>query len=1122
MSSRTCPFCGAAVKAEVLGGLCPRCVFGQLVVGEEPPATPSPAGADGVVGAAPAEQPNLPARLPEKVRYFGDYELLAEIARGGMGVVYKARQVSLDRLVALKMIRAGELASASEIRRFHAEAEAAASLDHPNIVAIYEVGQHRDQHYFSMQLIEGASIENPGRRASYTLQAGPNDAPAVASPRQQASRLVGLMAKVARAMHYAHQRGVLHRDLKPGNILIDAQGEPHVTDFGLAKRVEVDANLTLSGAVLGTPGYMAPEQAAGDRRRLTTAVDVYSLGAVLYYLLTGRAPFVAPTPLATLRLVADREPVRPSALNPRVDRDLDTICLKCLAKEPERRYVSADGLALDLERWLRQEPILARPTGTLEQIVKWTRRKPIVASLLAGLVLVATAGFAATLHYAYLARGRLWEAYLGEARALRRTDQPGRRFDSLEALRKAAAIRPALALRNEAIAALALPDVAVLRSFPPEPEVAWGTGLLFDAQFERYTRTDLAGRIHCYRAKDDRLLFTLAGPPNPSAAYPRFSPDGQSLALFASAGRSSFLWVWHLPRRELILTQSVNLTELVFTPDSRRLVGVEWLPATNGRIRIYDLPAGTERRIPLPQPVDLFGLAPDGHCVAVASPRTNTVLLVDLESQSIRQRLEHREGARLPGWSPDGRFLACCSGKAIYLWNLDELRLRSELPSAQPPTAEGQPGAEQPRRGFTEGLKPAAVLEGHTAMAIALAFNRTGDLLVSEGWDFMTRFWDPKEGRLLLSTPGYWAPGGFSPDDTRLGFQASHTDMGIWTVNPARECRRLGPAGERQLRGAQFTAGGRVLASASQDGVRLWDVEANRLLGHLPYRESCSVSFDTASTALFVGAHDGLQQWPLRWTEGNRQVTLGPPQVLSTRPRRQATLSRDGQFLLAAGVEGQELLWFDLRAATQPTALRWGQTAAHVSISPDTRWCAAGTWKGSNVMVWEARSGTPVKELPIKRSATCAFSPTGDWLVTANTEEYRLWKVGSWEPGLAIPRERAVDTQGEFAFAPDGRMAALLIGLNRRVRLVSFPEGEEFATLDTGKPLCFSDDGSRLATAGPDERSLYVWDLRQIRQHLATMNLDWEAPTLAPPPDTPGPTNITLEIRSSAPAKSPP
>jgi tetratricopeptide (TPR) repeat protein len=313
--------------------------------------------------------------LAGKLGRFGDYLLLEEIARGGMGIVYLAHQAPLQRTVAVKMILAGLMATATEIQRFHTEAVAAAALDHPNIVPIYEVGEVKGQHFYSMKMMEGGSLSDRIDQHS----ARPGEAAA-------------LLVKVAWAVHHAHQRGILHRDLKPGNVLLDGTGEPHVSDFGLAKRIE---DGTHSGVVVGTPSYMAPEQAAGEKG-LTTAADVYSLGAILYALLTGSPPFRADTRLETLKLLAEQAPVRPRALNPLVDHDLETICLKCLEKSPVQRYTSAANLAEDLQRYLAGEAIHARPTPLWMRAVKWAKRRPAAAALVAlacGTVLSLLAGY---------------------------------------------------------------------------------------------------------------------------------------------------------------------------------------------------------------------------------------------------------------------------------------------------------------------------------------------------------------------------------------------------------------------------------------------------------------------------------------------------------------------------------------------------------------------------------------------------------------------------------------------------------------------------------------------------------------------------------------------------------
>jgi hypothetical protein len=297
-------------------------------------------------------------RLPI-VRYFGDYELEVEIARGGMGVVYRARQKSLNRIVALKMILSGQLASTSDVARFRGEAEAAAKLDHPNILPIFEVGEHEGQQYFSMKLIEGGSL------AARVTEL-------VTRPRDAAV----LVARLARAVHFAHQRGILHRDLKPANVLLEPNGTPYITDFGLAKRMETDSGVTKTGAVVGTPSYMPPEQARAEKQ-LTTAADIYSLGAILYELLTGRPPFRAATTFDTILQVMEKDPDNPRSLNPHADRDLAAIALHCLQKTPEDRYQSAAALADDLERWLQGEPTTARPPSLARLTARWLKRNAV-------------------------------------------------------------------------------------------------------------------------------------------------------------------------------------------------------------------------------------------------------------------------------------------------------------------------------------------------------------------------------------------------------------------------------------------------------------------------------------------------------------------------------------------------------------------------------------------------------------------------------------------------------------------------------------------------------------------------------------------------------------------------
>src|SRR5436309_2514382 len=376
---RICRNCGAKIFPDAPEGLCTGCVLeaaiGVAVAGGDDPGRPASAmPATTPDDVAPASQKTV--RAAELLGELGDYELLEEISRDGQGVVFRARQKSLNRTVALKVISLGQWASKAHLKRFRLEAEAAAYLEHPGIVPIHEVGERDGQCYFSMKFVEGGQLDEVVRRAPMSIRQGAE-----------------LIAKVARTVHYAHEHGILHRDIKPGNILLDAKGEPHLTDFGLARLVESESSVTHTLEVLGTPSYMAPEQAAGNNAGLSSATDVYGVGAVFYQLLTGHPPFAGGTTFETVRLVLDTEPRQPRLWNPKVDRDLSTICLKCLEKDPKRRYSSALALAEDLERWLRHEPIRARHTGVFTRGKKWLRRNPTTALLFAlSLAFAATVG----------------------------------------------------------------------------------------------------------------------------------------------------------------------------------------------------------------------------------------------------------------------------------------------------------------------------------------------------------------------------------------------------------------------------------------------------------------------------------------------------------------------------------------------------------------------------------------------------------------------------------------------------------------------------------------------------------------------------------------------------------
>jgi hypothetical protein len=521
---------------------------------EVPTMVPQPVRTEGVGEPEPSGAAPFPA-IPE-------YEILSELGRGGMGVVYQAWQTDLHRLVALKVLLAGANAGAQELARFRIEAEAVARLQHPHIVQIYEVGQHDRHPYMALEYVEGGSLAGklvgtplPVRQAAYAVET------------------------LARTMHYAHQRGIIHRDLKPANILLTAEGTPKITDFGLAKIVVGGEMQTQTGIILGTPSYMAPEQAAGKAKAVGPATDVYALGAILYEMLTGRPPFRAETPLETLHQAQEDEPVSPSRLQPKLPRDAATICLKCLQKEPGRRYPTAAALAEDLRRFQAGEPITARPVGTLERTWRWIRRNPgwaaMLATVMALLVVIAVGGVLLSLNL----REKLWQSLVDRARAERVSGRVGQRFKTLEAIREAAKIRVAPELRTEATAALVLPDVEVAQEWHGWPEDAVFLPA-FDADFRRYARLDRNGGVTVCRVTNgaEEIVLRLPAHGQPPFGGLWMSPDGRFVAYGHTSrrqGTAAGVRVWKLDSAEpeVVLDEPAGMYEsaLAFRSDGRQL-----------------------------------------------------------------------------------------------------------------------------------------------------------------------------------------------------------------------------------------------------------------------------------------------------------------------------------------------------------------------------------------------------------------------------------------------------------------------------------------------------------------------------------------------------------------------
>ncbi|HTI49855.1 MAG TPA: serine/threonine-protein kinase, partial [Planctomycetaceae bacterium] len=663
------------------------------------------------------------AKPIDRNRTCGQFEIVGAIGRGGAGIVYEARQPNVNRRVALKVLSAGAHAGPEQLVRFRAEAEAVGRLQHPNIVQIYEAGQQEGCPFLALEFVRGGSLRS-------RLNGAPQ------SPQASAT----LIETLARAMHAAHLSGIVHRDLKPANILFSgatlsgnegrahgvswsADEIPKIADFGLAKAVsgpgdDVADALTQTGDLLGTPSYMSPEQASGHREQVGPTTDIYGLGAILYELLTGRPPFQGVTVVEVLQQVLSEDPVSPARLQPRLPRDLEIICLKCLEKQPACRYATALELADDLQRFVAGESIRARPVPRLSRLGRWCRRNPVLACL-GGLVGVLAAALlvgslAATVRLQKAARERLAEARLAEARAVRLESRLGRRQKIRTLLAEAARLHPSAETRNEAIAGMALFDLPQ-RDYGPIVTLDKGW-VDFDGGLTRYARSDRDGRIVIARLSDGVEIGRL---PEPVAnASFQLSPDGQYLAVRSVESGALDLWSLRDTQPRLIHQDHCHATYALgafdFSGDSRLIA----VGRPDGTISIRSIPPGTFlqewKHDSIPQHV---AFRPHHSQIAVAG--LDAVQVRDYETGQLLVRLDGSSGATWVSWHPAGRRMATVDhDQRISVWEPDERRRVLSL-------------------------------QGHSAGATTLRFNASGTLLCSQAWDEVLRFWDPIGGDLL-------------------------------------------------------------------------------------------------------------------------------------------------------------------------------------------------------------------------------------------------------------------------------------------------------------------------------------------------------------------------------------
>ncbi len=1056
-------------------------------------------------------------QIPKSI---GDFQIVREIARGGMGIVYEAVQESLGRQVALKVLPSGPFSRGPYLERFYREARAAGRLHHTNIVPVFGVGNADGIHYYAMQYIEGMGLDavlkeirqrrglpavahgndtRADNRQTRDLsgvaplgdfELGPasilpdiNDSAELAVANKNLADLAAstgppyfrsvarLGVQIAEALAYAHDQNILHRDVKPSNLLLDKHGILWITDFGLAKSDGDD----LSGPddIVGTLRYMAPER---FKARSDARSDIYALGMTLYEMIALRPAFNDEDRFRLVERINKERPQKLREIDKELPHDLETIILKSIQRDGQHRYAAATELADDLRRFLNDRPIAARRASRFEEVRRWCRRNPVVAGL-AGLVLVLGFVLGVVVFRAYtsisherdqvqsqkkraesaeiFSNDRLWTSQVTSARLRRSLHTVGQRFAALDALDEARRIRVDDTLTTDAIASLALPDVRRTNGWNGWPD---GTvAIHFDATFERYARSDGSGTISVRKALGDLEIAQLPGLGGP--AYPYFGQTGAYLAVRHE--RHGALVVWRVGDHATVkvIEGPVNVTAFAFGANDKLLASTR----SDGTVAIHELPSGRLLRTFSAGPAALsVSFRPDGKEIAVAVEEDAAIFNVETGVEVTR--FEVPGAAAWVLWHPDGRHLAVST---------EDGHIRVYR----------QPGVDAP-----------VVFASGTTGASELLFQPDGGALVACGNDRTIRLWNPYNGRLLLTAPAFVSQPRFSNDGRNFGPEIDGNRIHLLELASGRECRTLVPTtGSATFHDGAISADSRLLAMASTDGVILWDLGSGEELTRLPLGDTVGCLFLDNGELLTSGAR-GVFGWPIRIDAAGS--TIGPPRQLATWPAERLARSADGAVIaVAAKVQGAIVL--DRERPTIRNTLLAHEAAAYLSVSPDGKLIATGTHNGRNVRIWDATTNRLMRELDIKSGSVVAFSPDGRWLATDRAGAgVRIWNTRDWSQIRELP----ADQLSRIAFSPNRPLLAVESGKGT-IRLYDPADGELRAELEDPDRaratwLNFSPDGSRIIAANLDAKTVRVWDLVALRQGLATYGMNWSVPAL--------------------------